>query len=175
MYLVLLYSLPDLSCFAALLFIYLLFKVGIIQCACRSMCKMAWAACGAYFTAMKEISCFLWHKIKNTKRVYRHRFEDLEEGYSSSDYDSSYDDYLDHGATRRRRRSVRERRKERMRKSLYPVRHGSKGRIHDHTRGSSSSSHHHVRLRTREVSVHVKPGRVRGSRPKQFIKRHRIW
>ncbi|XP_020598378.1 uncharacterized protein LOC110037966 [Phalaenopsis equestris] len=56
-----------------LLFFYLLFKVGIIQCIGRSVCKVSWAACEAYWTAMEEVVFFLWHKLKNTKRVYRRR------------------------------------------------------------------------------------------------------
>ncbi|WOL11573.1 hypothetical protein Cni_G20337 [Canna indica] len=164
------------------MFIYLLFQVGIIQCFCRGMCKMTTAACGAYWTALKEMTCFLWHKLKNTKRVYRRRFEDLEEGYSSSHYGSSSDEdsFDDHRA---RRRPVRERRKEHLRRSLYPTRGNSKGRRRrSHRMGSGR---HHVRLRTREVSVHVKPGtrssqalRVTDTafnvRKKQLFKKQRI-
>ncbi|XP_075666083.1 uncharacterized protein LOC142635921 [Castanea sativa] len=51
----------------------------------------------------------------------------------------------------RKRKSVRKRRKDRLRGSLYPsTRHSS----HSH-------NHHHVRLKTREVSVHVKGGSQR--------------
>ncbi|CAL9146557.1 unnamed protein product [Musa hybrid cultivar] len=161
------------------LFIYLLFKVGILQCVCRSICKMSWAACKTYWTALKEITCFLWHKLKNTKRTYRRRFENVEEGYSSSEYDSSSEDYLDHHRGVRRR-SVRERRKEHILRSLYPTRQSSKGR------GYARGSRRHVRLKTREVSVHVKPGRSRNSgllqltgrahkSRRRLIRKPRIW
>ncbi|XP_077249618.1 uncharacterized protein LOC143889324 isoform X2 [Tasmannia lanceolata] len=136
--------------YITLLFIYLLFKVGIIQCIGRSLCKMTWAACQAYWFALEDISCFLWHKLKNVKRVNRRRhFRDVEEGYSSSeDDDRSLESY---GSLRafRRQRSVRERRKDRIRRSLYPVRHRSMGRY-------KSGDHHHLKLRTSEVMVHFK-------------------
>ncbi|KAJ8467903.1 hypothetical protein OPV22_030455 [Ensete ventricosum] len=166
--------------YITLLFIYLLFKVGILQCVCRSICKMSWAACKTYLTALKEITCFLWHKLKNTKRTYRRRFENVEEGYySSSEYDSSSEDYLDHHRGVRRR-SVRERRKEHIRRSLYPTRQSSKGR------GCARGSRRHVRLKTREVSVHVKPGRSRSfsllqltgrahKSRRRLMKKPRIW
>lgn len=135
--------------FIILLFFYLLFQVGIIQCIGRSLCKMTWAGCETYWTAFEEISCFLWHKLKNTKRVYRHRFEDMEEAFSSSDdYDSSEESVR----ITRRRRSLRDRRKDRIRRSLKRRRY-------------ASGSHHHVRLKTREVSVRVKgSGRISKSR-----------
>ncbi|KAG6510475.1 hypothetical protein ZIOFF_028499 [Zingiber officinale] len=133
-----------------LLFIYLLFKVGMIQCLCRSLCKMTWVACASYCTALKEMASFLWHKLKNTKRVYRYQFSNMEESFSSSDYDSSED------RRTRRRRLTGERRKERIRKTLCPVGRSSKGR-------RRKESGHQVRLRTREVSVQLKSER-RGRR-----------
>ncbi|MQL81872.1 hypothetical protein Taro_014346 [Colocasia esculenta] len=121
----------------AFFFFYLLFKVGIIQCMGRNLCKMSWAACQAYWSALKGIVSFLWHKLKNTKRVHRRRFRDIEEGCSSSDDDGFSHD---RGSSRvmRWRESVRERRKDRMRRSLYPKRKGWKNR-----RYGSSSSHCH--------------------------------
>ncbi|KAL5700426.1 hypothetical protein ACHQM5_025869 [Ranunculus cassubicifolius] len=77
--------------YITLLFLYLLFKLGLVQCIIKSMCKMGWAACETYWFAMEDMTCFLWHKLKNTKRVNRcrrrrqRRFRDVEEGYGSSD------------------------------------------------------------------------------------------
>ncbi|XP_041014314.1 uncharacterized protein LOC121257387 [Juglans microcarpa x Juglans regia] len=137
-------------CFIMLLFCYLLFKVGICQCIGRSLCKMCWAACETYWFALEDITCFLCHRLKNTKRINRwrrHRFQDIELGYSSSDESDLSDNYL-HLDVSRKRRSVRERRKDRLRSSLYPSR-----------RHSSRSHHiHHVRLKSREPSIHVKGG-----------------
>ncbi|XP_008812677.1 uncharacterized protein LOC103723523 [Phoenix dactylifera] len=164
-----------------LLFIYLLFQVGIIQCIGRSLCKMTWAACETYWTALGEVSCFLWHKLKNTKRVYRRRFEGMEEGYSSSSDDDSFVENYGSIKVTRKRRSARERRNHRLRKSLYPIRQSSK------LRSYGSGSHHHVKLKTREVSVHVKGSRRIGNsrqlhltnmshyNGKQLFKRGRRW
>ncbi|XP_072985737.1 uncharacterized protein [Typha latifolia] len=155
--------------YITLLFVYLLFKVGIIQCIGRSLCKMTWAACSTYWAAMEEMTCFLWYKLRNTKRVYRRRFEDVEEELSSSygeevDDDSSEDD---HGSFRviRRRRSVRERRRDRMRRSLYPKRMSSRARRRE------SGRHHHVRLKTREVSLHVNSAPLRPRKASQHTGR----
>lgn len=120
---------------------------------------MAWTACETYWTALEEITCFLWHKLKNTKRVYRHRFEDIEEGYSSISDDDSFVENYGSIKVSRKRRSVRERRKDHLRRSLYPIRQSSKLRRY------GSGSHHHVKLKTRELSVHVKgSGRIGNSR-----------
>ncbi|KAH0452471.1 hypothetical protein IEQ34_019770 [Dendrobium chrysotoxum] len=136
-----------------LLFFYLLFKVGIIQCIGRSFCKMTWAACEAYWTALEDISCFFWHKLKDTKRVYRGRFEDMEEEFSTTDTDPS-EDYESIRVTNRRK-SVRDKRKDRLRRSLYPKSHSSL------KRRQRSGLRHHVRLKTHEVSVHVEGSRRR--------------
>jgi hypothetical protein len=147
-----------------LLFFYLLFKVGICQCIGRSLCKMCWAACETYWFALEDITCFLWHKLKNTKRInrrHRRRFQDFEMGYSSSD-DSDFSDKYGNLNLHTKRKTARERRKERLRSSLYPSsRHSS---YHRHR--------HHVRLNTREVSLHVKGGSqgLRSSRHLQLSK-----
>ncbi|XP_057453979.1 uncharacterized protein LOC130745638 [Lotus japonicus] len=77
-------------CYITLLFFYLFFKLGICQCIGRSLCKMCCAACEACCFAIGDITCYLWHKLINTKRVYRgrrrrQRFRDVELGYSSTD------------------------------------------------------------------------------------------
>ncbi|RZC71942.1 hypothetical protein C5167_035093 [Papaver somniferum] len=75
-------------CYIILVFIYLLFQLGIVQCICRSLCKMCWFACQSYFHAIEDFTCCLWYKLKNTKRVHRRRprrYRDIEQGYSSSE------------------------------------------------------------------------------------------
>ncbi|KAK1325879.1 hypothetical protein QJS10_CPA01g00068 [Acorus calamus] len=146
------------------MFFYLLFKVGVLQCVGRSVCKMTWAACNAYWNALEDMSCFLWHKIRNTKRVYHRHVQGIEDGFSSSTDDVSSESFNRPRYVRRQRRSVRERRKEQMRRSLYPMRLRSKS-----SRRMGGSSHHHVRLKTSEVSVHVKGSRrSRKKRRAQF-------
>ncbi|EEF48707.1 uncharacterized protein LOC8259945 isoform X2 [Ricinus communis] len=71
-------------CYITLLFLYLLFKIGIWQCIGRSLCKMCWAACESYWSGLEYMSCFLWHKLKNTKRGHRRRRRgcgDIERGW----------------------------------------------------------------------------------------------
>ncbi|XP_075656036.1 uncharacterized protein LOC142626136 [Castanea sativa] len=151
-------------CYIMLLFFYLLFKLGICQCIVRSLCKMCWAACETYFFALEDITCFLWHKLKNTKRINRRRrrrFQDVELGYSSSD-ESDFSDNYHHLNVSRKQKSVRERRKDRLQRSLNP---SSRHSGHSH-------KHHHVRLKTGKVSVHVRgrPQRLRSSRHLQLSK-----
>lgn len=133
--------------FTALLFVYLLFKVGIIQCIGRNLCKMTWAACKTYWIAMEGMSCFLWHKINNSNRNHRRKFEYLEEGFSTTSSNEDEDgDYLDNYRSvrvmrrrrGRRRRSLREKRREEMQRSLYHVRHSFKGK------------RNHMRMKTRD-------------------------
>ncbi|KAF6141744.1 hypothetical protein GIB67_027922 [Kingdonia uniflora] len=154
--------------YITLMFFYLLFQLGVIQCIGRSLCKMGWAACETYFIALEDITCFLWHKLRNTKRVYRRRrFQDVEEGFSSSDEDSNSSENYERLSVTRRHRSVRERRKDRMRRSLYPMTKGSRVQ---HRHGSHHG--HDVRWKTSEVSVHLKggSGRMRNSRQLQVRK-----
>ncbi|KAF8407409.1 hypothetical protein HHK36_006540 [Tetracentron sinense] len=159
--------------YITLMFFYLLFQLGIIQCIVRSLCKMCWAACKTYWLALEDITCFLWYKLKNTKRVNRRRrrFADVEEGYSSSDNEDSVGDYGSLSVTRKRR-SYRERRKDWMQRSLYPVRQSPKYRNKSHSHPHHHHHHHHERLKTSELTVHVKggSGRVQKSRQLQIRK-----
>ncbi|KAJ7952082.1 Protein HAPLESS 2 [Quillaja saponaria] len=154
-------------CYITLLFVYLLFKVGICQCILRSLCKMCCAACEAYWFALENITCFLWHKLKNTKRVNRrHCYRDVELGYSSSD-ESGFPGNYGHLHFSRKRKSFRGRRKD----TFYPSsKHGR------HV--GCSHRHRHGRLKSRELSVHVSGGsrRLRNSRWLQISRvrnRHR--
>ncbi|KAK1295628.1 hypothetical protein QJS10_CPB15g00014 [Acorus calamus] len=90
--------------------------------------------------------------------------QDIENGFSSSTDDVSSESFDRPRYVRRRRRSIREQRKAQMRRSLYPMRLRSKG-----SRRMGGGSHHHVRLKTSEVSVHVKGSRrSRKKRHAQF-------
>ncbi|CAH8258625.1 unnamed protein product [Arabidopsis lyrata] len=58
------FCLPDIAklvlmsslCFIILMFITLLFKLGICQCVVKSICKMSCAACAAYCFAIGEMT-----------------------------------------------------------------------------------------------------------------------
>lgn len=108
---------------------------------------MTWAACKTYWIAMEGMSCFLWHKINNSNRNHRRKFEYLEEGFSTTSSNEDEDgDYLDNYRSvrvmrrrrGRRRRSLREKRREEMQRSLYHVRHSFKGK------------RNHMRMKTRD-------------------------
>ncbi|KAG9441968.1 hypothetical protein H6P81_017822 [Aristolochia fimbriata] len=120
--------------YITLLFFYLLFKLGIIQCIGRSLCKMCWATCETYWHAMRHICCFCWYKIRTVKRQYRgrRRFRDIEQGSSSS---SDGEDGVGSINVVTKRRSIRERRKDRIRRSLYPLRQSSRGNSFKSLRG----------------------------------------
>lgn len=151
-----------------LFFVYLMCKVGIIQCIVKNTCKMAAAACSASWHTLGATSCFLWRKLRNTKRVHHGRRRDVEEGgggfSSSSNHDeegsSSFDDDHDRdrserGSSRTSRTrggsSVRERRKGKLRRSLRLRRLTSKEHATMRSHGSGRR-HHHVGLRRIEVS-----------------------
>ncbi|XP_027344841.1 uncharacterized protein LOC113857242 [Abrus precatorius] len=100
--------------FKTLLFFYLLFKLGICQCIGRSLCKMCWVTCEAWWLALADITCYLWHKLISTKRVYRgrRRFRDVELGIGYSPSDESDRSCNNNSHVGRKRKSLRERRNE---------------------------------------------------------------
>ncbi|BFG41188.1 hypothetical protein CerSpe_274620 [Prunus speciosa] len=125
---------------------------------------MCWAACETYWYALEDITCFLWYKLKNTKRVnlrhYRHRrrqVRDIEQGYSSSEEIDFWDNYHNLNVSRKRK-SLSRRRKDKLQRSFYPSsRHGT-------------HSHHHVKSRGRSVHVVGRSRRLRSSRHLQSRK-----
>lgn len=108
------------SLWTVLLVFYLMFQVGICQCIARSLCKMCWAACQTYWFLFEYITCFVWHKLKNTKRVNRRRrrrFRDVEVGCSSDGESVSLE--VDQSFNTRK---LRRKRKDRVESSFYPSR-----------------------------------------------------
>ncbi|XP_021591752.1 uncharacterized protein LOC110599605 isoform X2 [Manihot esculenta] len=146
-------------CYITLMFLYLLFKLGIFQCIGRSICKMCWAGCETYWFSLQYVTCFLWHKLKNTKRVHRRRFRDIEKGITSTS-ESDYSDNCHHVV-----RKKREGRNFHLQSSRYASSH------------SRYRHHHHVTLKTGKISAHVKGGsqRLRNSRRLKInkVKNHR--
>ena len=132
-----------------MLFFYLLFQLGIFQCIGRSLCKMCYAACDTYWSALKYITCFLWYKLKNTKRVSRRRrrrrrrLEDLEarhysSGSSSIDQSSGFS---------RKRKSFRMRDHDHDHDHDHDRdRDRDRDRHHDH-----HHHHHHKEVKTRKL------------------------
>ncbi|CAM0901897.1 unnamed protein product [Alopecurus aequalis] len=155
-----------------LLFAYLVCKVGIIKCVAKNSCKMAAAACSGCCRALAGTSCFLWRKLRDTKRVHRGRRRrgpsDIEAGgggrgtaASGSDEEDSSDsdrESMGRGASsttgwsrgRAGPSSVRERRKDRLRRSLRLKRLPSKKEQYATLRGRPHQRGH-VRLGRTEV------------------------
>ncbi|CAL1373898.1 unnamed protein product [Linum trigynum] len=73
-------------CYIILVFLYLLFKIGICQCVIKSLCKMCWAGFATYCYALHDCTCCLWHKLMRVRhtnrrrRKMRRRFQDIERG-----------------------------------------------------------------------------------------------
>jgi hypothetical protein len=148
-----------------LFFVYLMCKVGIIKCVVKNSCKMAAAACSSCCHALTGTSCFLWRKLRDTKRVHRGRRRrrrppDIEAGGggergsagSSSDEEEEDSSDCDHdrygrGASRWSRArggssSVRERRKDMLRQSLRLRRLDSKKEQYAKVKSHGSGRHH---------------------------------
>ncbi|KAJ1288466.1 hypothetical protein BS78_02G091400 [Paspalum vaginatum] len=111
----------------------LLCKLGILKLAAKVVGDVAWRPCEACCRALGGGCCLLWRKVRGTRRVYRgrrRRQRDVETGEASTsrgDRGSSWYSYDDDGecdveAGRSWRKpsspSVRERRKDRIRRSL---------------------------------------------------------
>ncbi|KAK2378395.1 hypothetical protein QL285_066308 [Trifolium repens] len=99
-------------CYICLLFLYSLFRLGICQCIGRSLCKMSCVTCQLCCFALQNITSNLWHKLINTKRVYRgRRRRDVELGYTSPSTDNYENSSLCDYRSRhfgRKRKSLRE-------------------------------------------------------------------
>ncbi|KAK9726781.1 hypothetical protein RND81_05G236500 [Saponaria officinalis] len=117
-------------CYICLVFLYLVYKLGICQCLAKSLCKMCWGACETYFFTLEYMCSFCWHKIRYTRRVYRGRqrarrrfLRDVESGYISPSLYRDEDIYDEFGSTLSRKRKLyREdtrRRKRRKRRRNY--------------------------------------------------------
>ncbi|AEE36179.1 transmembrane protein [Arabidopsis thaliana] len=155
------FCLPDIAklvlmsslCFIILMFITLLFKLGICQCVVKSICKMSCAACAAYWFDIGEMISCLCHSLTNINRVNRRRkrLDDIEAttyDYPSDDESSSSDSpsRIDNIRPKQRRRRL-----------------GSKHSHHHH--GSNRNNRRLIRLPSRQLSVRVggKSRRVRRS------------
>ncbi|KAK3135544.1 hypothetical protein QOZ80_5BG0420190 [Eleusine coracana subsp. coracana] len=165
-----------------IVFLYLLlWKTGLVKCLVKKSCKLSWKAFWGFFYGLGSACGCLWHKLCDTRRVYRGRRgrrDDIEMGGRLGWSDSEESVW-----SRKRGRSpvsVRQMRKERLRHSLRPTSsHISKvekpaKRSRHHERRSVHHGHHHFAagMRRTEASsalvVHGSPrhdyGRVHGAR-----------
>lgn len=130
----------------ALLFFYLFFKLGVCQCIGKAVCKMYCSACKAYWSVLRCMTCFFWHKLTNVKRINRRRrhrqhFPDIETNESStSSRGSSLFADRDVGVSRKKRKLIT--------KEMESNRH--------HNRHRHRHRHHHHKINKKQVDVQVK-------------------
>ncbi|KAL2921923.1 Protein HAPLESS 2 [Bienertia sinuspersici] len=153
--------------YICLVFLYMLYKLGLCQCIAKTSCKMCWATCESSCLALDYICCFCWHKIRYTKRVYRgrqrhrrhqHLSGDVEMGYARPIYASSADNSsvtyckdVGSSVVGRKRKCRRKRRRRRKMKD-----------------GKS------VRMNKRQLSVHLKGRSMkRSSRRRNYQFNHK--
>ncbi|OAY67948.1 hypothetical protein ACMD2_10512 [Ananas comosus] len=70
-----------------LLFIYLLYKIGICGCISKGMCKMLWSCIVSCFSSCEYLSMLAWFKLKNLKQSREERKRYLEDYYDTSSDD----------------------------------------------------------------------------------------
>lgn len=107
---------------AVLLFFYSLYKLGICQCVCRTLCKMAWASFATFFSIVEFGCTFLCYKLPKLKRRHRKHKRDIERFYMSSsdgEEEAAKDRrFLDHKPGKSLCRHWRDYRREHLRRSL---------------------------------------------------------
>ncbi|CAN1306156.1 hypothetical protein LINPERPRIM_LOCUS26726 [Linum perenne] len=139
-------------CYIIVVFVYLLFKVGIFQCLIKSLCKMCWTAFATYCYALHDVTCCLCNKLTSVPRRRRRQkmgrhSRDIERGGSMS---SSTSEVVDHhgdlGGGSRKRKSSR-------------MREDGKRRFHG---GGRDRGHHGYKMRVaRDVSLGSSSVRLR--------------
>ncbi|XP_009774288.1 uncharacterized protein [Nicotiana sylvestris] len=112
------------------LFLYLLYKLGICQCICHILCRCTWACFSTCFSVLDCCCTFLCFKLQQLLLTTRRRQKSDIEGVvnisstcSEEEGEGTFSSRKIDGRRRRRRRSIREHRKEHMRKSLRPKSH----------------------------------------------------
>ncbi|OAY78570.1 uncharacterized protein LOC109717629 [Ananas comosus] len=73
--------------YIVLLFIYLLYKIGICGCISKGMCKMLWSCIVSCFSSCEYVSMLAWFKLKNLKQSREERKRYLEDYYDTSSDD----------------------------------------------------------------------------------------
>ncbi|KAK8580230.1 hypothetical protein V6N12_070513 [Hibiscus sabdariffa] len=76
--------------YIVLLYLYLVYKVGICQCIAHSLCRMAWRCISCWFSSWQLCCNFLCNKLRNVERIDRRRRRRVIETQfdSSEDYEN---------------------------------------------------------------------------------------
>ncbi|XP_058218174.1 uncharacterized protein LOC131329118 [Rhododendron vialii] len=105
-----------------LLFFYSLYKLGICQCVCQTLCKMAWASFATFFSIVEFGCTFLCYKLPKLKRRHRKHKRDIERFCTSSsdgEEEATKDRrFRDHKPGKSLSRHWRDYRREHLRRSL---------------------------------------------------------
>lgn len=161
-----------------LLFLYLLFNLGIFQCICRTLCHIVFALFSTYFSALHCCCTYCGSKLRSVKRRRRRRRRDVEESAAqSSSSGGSEDGYelgeiptfqpptnLEHGRSQfSRRKNYKD---EHLRRSLRPNSHRARVELSGnsvdlHRRNTPKNVDDHVRV-TRSSRFSHKGSKHRG-------------
>ncbi|KAL3641245.1 hypothetical protein CASFOL_016213 [Castilleja foliolosa] len=115
-----------------LLFLYLVYSLGICQCICHTLCRIVWACFATCFSGLDFCCSYLCHKLRTVKRTRRRRRRkrDIEAPISTSTSEDEYEleDMSINGQPRkhehkRSRFNRRNYKDEHLRRSLRPTNH----------------------------------------------------
>ncbi|KAG8378243.1 hypothetical protein BUALT_Bualt08G0117400 [Buddleja alternifolia] len=138
-----------------LLFLYLVYKLGICQCICHIICRTIWACCATYFSALDFCCTYICYKLRTVKRKRRRRKRDIEAASSTSEQEeyelgeiSKQPRKLELARSLSNRRSYKD---ERLRRSLRPTSHRA------HVEFSRDSTHRHRKKTLKNIGDHNSP------------------
>ncbi|KAL6629235.1 hypothetical protein ACP70R_029000 [Stipagrostis hirtigluma subsp. patula] len=161
-------------CYLILCVMYVVFKLGIFQCVAKKTRKATWRVCSGSCHLLGGACSFLWHKVRDTKRMHRSRRPYVEEGglsssYSDTDFSNDGDQSTGNGSTTvsqargKSPSSVWERRKDRLRRSLRLRRIYSKDGHASRIQGSvGKKQHRHFTIDSRRAELYISSMRMHG-------------
>ncbi|XP_047155583.1 uncharacterized protein LOC124826711 isoform X2 [Vigna umbellata] len=130
---------PEIS--HVLLFFYLVHKLGICGCLCRSSCKMTWACFSSCFHVWEYSCTFLCiklHNIRRTRRIRRVRVDMKKKFYSGESLSHHFPSRTKMSRSISRSRDYKA---SHLRKSLKPRRHHARVEISRDLRCKSKRNH----------------------------------
>ncbi|KAL3026405.1 hypothetical protein AAZX31_04G229300 [Glycine max] len=138
--------------YIVLLFLYLVHKLGICGCLCRSSCKMIWVCFSSCFHAWEyscSFLCLTLHKLKRRRRRRRRFRVDMNQEF----YFKNGEDYTDESlsyhfpTSAKTSSSISRRRRDykgsHLRRSLQPRKHHARVEIGRDLRYKSKRNHSH--------------------------------
>ncbi|BAT78643.1 hypothetical protein VIGAN_02135100 [Vigna angularis var. angularis] len=134
--------------YIVLLFLYLVHKLGICGCLCRSSCKMIWtcfSSCLHVWEYSCTFLCIKLHNIRKTRRIRRRVRMDMNKNFYIKTGEEDYSDESMASAKMSRFISRgRDYKTFHLRKSLQPRRHHARVEIRRDLRYKSKRNHSHT-------------------------------